>query len=129
MEQRPLRVLYVDDDTDIRTIVKITLDGTPDIELQTAASGSDGLVLAQQYHPDLVLLDVMMPGMDGPTTLQHLRAMPGFAETPVAFVTAKVQPAEVNALLLAGAAAVISKPFNPARLAEQIRTLVKQGEL
>lgn len=119
----PLRVLYVDDDQDIRTIVMISLDGQPDITLETAASGQQALEASQRFKPQLILLDVMMPGMDGPTTLAQLRRSPGMEQVPVAFVTAKVQPGEVSELLALGASAVISKPFNPIQLPEQVRTL------
>lgn len=118
-----IRVLYVDDDRDIRTIVRISLEGLDDILLDTAASGYEALDKVLEFQPHLILLDVMMPGMDGPTTFAHLRQIPCCASVPVAFVTAKVQPAEIQQLLDDGAAAVISKPFNPIRLAEQIRAI------
>lgn len=118
-----LRVMYVDDDRDIRTIVKISLEGLDDILLLTAASGYEALEKVVEFRPHLILLDVMMPGMDGPTTFSHLRQIPALATVPVAYVTAKVQPAEIRQLLDSGAAAVISKPFNPVRLAEQIRAI------
>lgn len=123
--QQALRVLYVDDDQDIRTIVTISLDGTPGIELETAASGQQALEKALRFAPHLILLDVMMPGMDGPTTLRHLRAHAALASVPVAFVTAKVQPGEIDELMQAGAVAVISKPFNPVALPEQIHRLLQ----
>lgn len=118
-----IRVLYVDDDHDMRTIVKISLEGQDDILLATAASGHEALDMLGTFAPHLILLDVMMPDMDGPTTLRHLRHVPGCATLPVVFITAKAQPAEIRQLLDSGAMAVISKPFQPGRLAEQIRTI------
>lgn len=118
---RPLRVLYVDDDEDIRTIVEFALEDEADIGIRVCASGPEALALVDEMQPDLVLLDVMMPAMDGPTTLQRLRERPQYARTPVAFVTAKVQPHEVAHLKSLGAISVIAKPFDPMKLADQVR--------
>ncbi len=119
-----LRLMYVDDEADIRTIVEFALED--DFEIALCASGSEALARVAEFRPDLILLDVMMPGMDGPSTLQALRLLPGFEQTPVAFITAKVQPQEVTALKAAGAVGVIAKPFDPMTLSEQVRSLWAQ---
>lgn len=118
---QPLRVLYVDDEADIRNIVEFALEDEADIGIRICASGQEALEMVDEMQPDLVLLDVMMPAMDGPTTLQRLRERPRYATTPVAFVTAKVQPHEVAHLKALGAISVIAKPFDPMKLADQVR--------
>mgnify|MGYP000890552849 CR=1 FL=1 len=115
-----IKVLYVDDETDIRTIVEFALEDEEGLTIQLCASGAEALVRVESYQPDIILLDVMMPSMDGPTTLQHLRNKPCCANTPVVFVTAKVQPHEVAHFKELGAVAVIAKPFDPMTLAEQV---------
>ncbi len=117
----PLRIMYVDDEPDIRMIVEFSLEDEPGLTLRVCDSGPAAIAEAPDYRPDVVLLDVMMPGMDGPSTLQRLRALPELAATRFAFVTAKVQPQEVAHLRSLGAAAVIAKPFDPMALAEQVR--------
>ena len=116
----PVRVMYVDDEPDIRTIVEFALEDEPGMALQICSSGAQALEAALQFLPDIVLLDVMMPGMDGPTTLQHLKVLPELANTRFAFVTAKVQPQEVAQFKAMGATAVIAKPFDPMALADQV---------
>ena len=122
-----LRLLYVDDERDIRDIVEIALEDETDFELKMCASGAAALEIMPVYRPDLLLLDVMMPGMDGPATFQRLRALPGCEETPAIFVTAKVQTKEVERFKALGAMGVIAKPFDPMLLADQVRTLWQQG--
>jgi len=122
-----LRLLYVDDESDIRDIVEIALEDEMDLELRLCPSGAAALALLPQYRPDLLLLDVMMPGMDGPTTLKRLREMPGCEATPAIFVTAKVQPREVEQFKALGAIGVIAKPFDPMILADQVRAFWKQA--
>ncbi len=119
----PLRVLYVDDEADIRSIVEFALEDEADLELALCGSGLEALERVTDFRPDLILLDVMMPGMDGPTTLRRLRAIPGQKRTPVAFVTAKVQPQEVEHFHALGAVEVIAKPFDPMALADQVRAI------
>jgi two-component system OmpR family response regulator len=122
----PVRVMYVDDEPDIRTIVEFALEDEPGMSLRVCASGAEALETAPGFRPDIVLLDVMMPGMDGPTTLQHLRGMPELSAARFAFVTAKVQPQEVAHFKSLGAAAVIAKPFDPMALADQVWA-IRQG--
>ena len=115
------RIMYVDDETDIRTIVELVLHTLEGFTLTLCGSGPEALRRAPEVLPQLILLDVMMPGMDGPETLRALRALPATAAVPVVFVTAKIQPAEVARFRELGAAEVIAKPFDPMALAGQVR--------
>ncbi|WP_434383057.1 response regulator [Melittangium boletus] len=121
----PIRkVLLVDDEADIRTIGQLSLSRVGKWETVLAASGDEALVKADAERPDLILLDVMMPGMDGPTTLARLRAQASTAQTPVIFMTAKIQKHEVARYLELGAVGVIGKPFEPLTLPAEIKKLV-----
>jgi CheY-like chemotaxis protein len=115
------RIMYVDDEPDIRTIVELVLHTLEGFTLTLCGSGSEALRRAPEVLPQLILLDVMMPGMDGPETLRALRALPATAAVPVVFVTAKIQPAEVARFRELGAVEVIAKPFDPMALAGQVR--------
>ena len=121
-----LKVLYVEDDADIRMVAEMTLEDEG-FELIICSSGQEALDKAVDQRLDLLLLDVMMPGMDGPTALQKLRELPQLATTPAIFMTAKVQPAEVAQYKAIGAAGVINKPFDPMTLAEEIHTILGRG--
>jgi two-component system OmpR family response regulator len=114
-----LNLMYVDDDADIREVVEFALEDEADIALRLCPNGPAALAAAAADPPELILLDVMMPGMDGPTVLQRLRDA-GCA-APVVFMTAKVQTHDVERLRALGAAGVIAKPFDPLQLAAQIR--------
>jgi two-component system OmpR family response regulator len=109
-------VLYVDDDADICSIVQATLRMVPGLNVQTADSGERAIDLAHELRPDLVLMDVMMPGLDGPSTLKRMRQSILLADIPVIFLTAKVLPAEISQFLQLGAIGVIVKPFDPLKL-------------
>jgi two-component system OmpR family response regulator len=115
------RILYVEDEDDIRAVAELALVNVAGFELRTCASGEEALAVAETFSPDLLLLDVMMPDMDGPATLRALREIPALADTPAIFMTAKVQPDEVNRYLELGAVDVIAKPFDPMSLGEQLR--------
>lgn len=117
------RILYVEDDPDIQAIAVMVLETIHGFILESCSSGSEALQKAVQFKPDLVLLDVMMPGMDGPETLKGLRGFPELANTPVVFMTAKVQPQEVEGYLNLGAVGVIAKPFDPMTLADELRAI------
>ncbi|MHA7815408.1 MAG: response regulator [Pseudohaliea sp.] len=117
------RLLLVEDDPDIRAVAGLALETVGGFEVLLCASGAEALAAAEAFAPDLVLLDVMMPAMDGPATLAALRELPALADTPAAFLTAKVQPGEVARLKGLGARGVIAKPFDPMTLAEQVRAL------
>lgn len=118
------KVLLVDDEPDIRKIGQVSLKSVGRWETITAASGAEAIELASQHQPDVILLDMMMPQMDGLATLARLREQPALRETPVIFMTAKVQPSEVTRYLAAGAAGVIQKPFDPMRLPDEVRGIV-----
>ncbi len=115
------KILYVEDEPDIQMIARVALENVGGFELLVCSSGAEAIEKAASFKPDLFLLDVMMPGMDGPTTLQELRKIPQLAETPVMFMTAKVQPQEVEFLKSLNVTDVIAKPFDPMRLASNIR--------
>ena len=119
-----MRVLLIDDDPDIRKIGALALASIGGFEVEFAGSGPEGVSAAAAGTPDVVLLDRMMPGMDGVETLNALRQLPALAATPVVFFTAKVQRAEVEQLVALGALGVIGKPFDPITLATQLRALL-----
>ncbi len=114
------RVLIVDDEDDIREVAALSLSSLAGYEVLSADSGSSALVIASNQQPDAILLDVMMPDMDGPTTLRKLQAQPSTANIPVVFLTAKVQPSERARFASLGAAAVLSKPFDPLTLSTEL---------
>lgn len=118
------KVLMVDDEPDIRKIGLVSLRSVGKWTVVSAASGEEALALAPREKPDLILLDVMMPGMTGPDVLARLRQLPETAGTPVIFMTAKVQKSEVEGYRALGAAGVISKPFDPMLLPTQIRAIL-----
>lgn len=123
MSDKLSRILYVEDEADIRTVARLALETVGGFTLEVCASGSEAIRRAADFQPQLMLLDVMMPVMDGPATLGTLRDLPGLVDTPVIFMTAKVQPDEVARYLALGAVAVIAKPFDPMTLASQIEAI------
>lgn len=118
------RILYVDDEPDIREVAEMALSLDPAFEVQTAASGAEALPMAEQWQPDLILLDVMMPAMDGPTVLARLAEQAATAAIPIVFITARTQAHEVAALRELGALGVLAKPFDPMQLAGQVRAFL-----
>ncbi len=117
------RILYVEDDPDIQQIAVMVLKDISGFTLSACSSGSEAVAKAVAFNPDLILLDVMMPGMDGPETLRELRKFPQLTNTPAVFMTAKVQPQEVREYLSMGALAVIAKPFDPMTLASELKAI------
>lgn len=117
------RVLMIDDEPHIRRIGELSLKSVGKWQVRLASSGAEGIEMATAERPDVILLDVMMPGMDGPTTLTKLRESPTTASIPVIFMTAKVQKHEVERYVRIGAAGVISKPFDPMALPDEIRRI------
>ncbi len=115
------KILYVEDEPDIQAIAQIALENVGGFELNICSSGQDAVREAPGFKPDLILLDVMMPGMDGPTTLEELRKLPKMDKIPVMFMTAKVQPQEILHFKSLGAIEVIAKPFDPMQLSEIIK--------
>ncbi len=114
------RILYVEDESDIRTIAVAVLEAVGGFAVVACKSGEEAVKAAPEAHADLILLDVMMPGMDGPATLKALREIPETARTPAVFITAKVQPGEIEQFKALGAIDVIAKPFDPMKLSGQI---------
>lgn len=114
------KILIIDDESDIREVAAMSVEAVCGWTVSQAASGSEGLRLAAEQHPDAILLDVMMPDMDGPTTLQKLRSNQSTTEIPVIFLTAKVQSADRRRFAELGVAAILSKPFDPMLLCGQI---------
>lgn len=120
-----LAILHVDDEPDIREVAAFSLELDPEIDLTTAESGELALELLKGgLRPDVILLDVMMPRLDGPGTLARLRVLPGLEQTPVIFMTARVQSSERDRYLELGAIGVITKPFDPMTLAGQVRDIL-----
>lgn len=119
------KVLLVDDEPDIRRIGELSLKAVGKLAVTLAASGEEALALARAARPDVVLLDVMMPGLDGPATLEKLRSEPDTAAIPVVFMTAKTQKHETERFLALGAAGVIHKPFDPMTLPAELRRLLE----
>jgi two-component system, OmpR family, response regulator len=111
-----IRILHVDDDPDIREIVDLSLALDPQLEVRACGSGAEAIEAAAEWSPTLILLDVMMPQMDGPTTLSHLRENPRTSGIPVLFMTARAQAREIEKFIALGAQGVISKPFDPMTL-------------
>jgi len=119
-----LRVLHVDDEPDIREVVQLALGLDPDFDVRSCECGRDGLAAAISWSPDLVLIDVMMPIMDGPTTLAEMRRRSDTSGIPVVFMTARAQPHELKHFVSLGAKGVIQKPFDPMTLAASVRQFV-----
>jgi len=121
-----VKVLVVDDETDIRRITRLSLTRLGGMEVVEASSGEDALRAAREVLPDAILLDVMMPGMDGPAILEALRAAPETAGIPVVFLTAKAMASEVSRLRGLGAVGVLTKPFDPQQLPADFRAALGQ---
>lgn len=121
-----LTVLYVEDEEDIREMTEFALEDEG-FELVMCSSGQEALVLAPDVSPDLLLLDMMMPGMDGLTTAARLKEFPHLANVPLIFMTAKVQPNEVEHYREMGASGVIPKPFDAMELPEKIRQILAEA--
>ncbi len=114
------KVLIIDDEDDIREVAALSLESIAGWEVVTANSGSQGLARAAEHQPDAILLDVMMPDMDGPTTFRELRKNPATAKIPVLLLTAKVQSSDQRRFADLGVEAVLFKPFDPLTLSTQI---------
>ncbi len=117
------RILLVDDEADIRQVARLALEALGGFQVRECASGIAAPAAAADFEPQLILMDVMMPGQDGPETLRVLRATPELPPIPIVFMTAKVQPQEVSAFRSLGALEVIAKPFDPMTLAHTVRRI------
>lgn len=120
------RILMVEDDPDIQTVAQFALEAVGGFNVQVCGDGKRALEQTLAFQPDLILLDVMMPGMDGPAVLKALRANSQMSGTPIIFMTAKVQPQEVAHYKELGALEVISKPFDPMLLSDMIHQIWEQ---
>ena len=114
------RVLIIDDENDIRTIASMALTRTSGWEVRSASGGAAGIAVAEAWQPDAILLDAMMPDMDGLATIRVLRERRATQAIPVLFFTAGVQTSERQVLIEAGAAGVLAKPFDPRTLASAV---------
>ncbi|MBV2129499.1 response regulator [Arsukibacterium indicum] len=120
------RIMHVEDDESIRAVAEIALVDVAGFELLSCDSGQSALAQAEDFAPQLILLDVMMPQMDGLQTLLALRQIPSLTKVPVVFMTAKIQQAEKQRYLDAGAVGIIEKPFEPMQLGDTLRRLYQK---
>lgn len=118
------KILIIDDEDDIRAVARLSLEVTAGWTVFTADGGGEGVALASEERPDAILLDVMMPELDGPATLERLRAHPDTRAIPVLFLTAKVQAADHRRFATMPVSGVLTKPFDPLQLAGQVATLL-----
>lgn len=129
MRDKLRRVMCVEDDADIRMILEFSLTNVGGYEVCMCASGHEAVFAAQVFRPDLILLDVMMPGLTGPETLRALRALPSLADVPSVFLTAKAMPDQLEELMQYGATGVIVKPFDPIRLPTDLLLYWEHGRV
>jgi two-component system, OmpR family, response regulator len=121
------RITYVEDEPDIRSITEFALTEIGGFSLDVCASGAEALERAPRFHPDLIILDIMMLGMDGVETYKRLRATPDLAATPVVFMTAKAMNHEMDRYRALGAAEVIAKPFDPLLLSARLQQIWQEA--
>jgi two-component system OmpR family response regulator len=119
-------ILYVDDDPDLQKIVQLSLQSKGEFTVQVCDSGMEAIAKVKESQPDLIILDVVMREMDGPETLLELQKLPEAADIPVIFMTSRVRPEKVKRYKEIGAVGVIEKPFQPRKLADQVRKLWNQ---
>ncbi|NQU62076.1 MAG: response regulator [Rhodospirillales bacterium] len=117
------KILYVEDEADIQAIAKMALESVGGFEVMVCGSGLEAINQGPGFAPDIILLDVMMPGMDGPDTLEALKRLPELKTTPAIFLTAKAMPSEIERYKELGALGVIAKPFDPMKLSDQVREI------
>jgi CheY-like chemotaxis protein len=122
------RILVIDDEDGIREIIQICLEAAAGWEVLTAASGNEGLVIAETQQPDAILLDVMMPDMDGPTTFKKLQANAAIEHIPTILLTAKAKTSEQQQFINLGVTGVITKPFKAQDLVDQIRKILNWSD-
>lgn len=122
------KILFVDDDPDILTIAKYSLEPMTGIVIQMAHTGKEALAVARKEKPDLIILDVMMPEMDGIEVFEALKADAVLSEIPVVFITAKVQEGELNSYFSRGVFDVIKKPFDPVKFCQIVQTIWERAQ-
>src|SRR5437773_2046072 len=124
MPERPLqRISYVEDDEDIQRIVRLSLERVGKMTVDVVSDSLTAITRMTAFKPDLVMLDWMMPGMDGPTLFKKMKQDPEMAKLPVVFITAKATQRDMDELVALGAAGTISKPFSPKDLPDQLRAI------
>jgi CheY-like chemotaxis protein len=127
MPAQPLnRICYVEDDEDIQKIVRVSLERVGKMTVEIVGDPTQAIEVIKAFKPELVMLDWMMPGMDGPTLFRKMKELPEVRELPVVFITAKASQRELDELRALGAAGTISKPFSPRDLPEQLRAIWKE---
>ena len=114
------KILFVEDEPDIQHVARLALEIVGGFTVKACTSGREALQLATEFMPDLILLDVMMPEMDGPTTLERLRKLPGLYSTPAVFMTAKTRAHDIEQLKRTGALEIVPKPFDPMTLSRTV---------
>ena len=124
MPERPLaRICYVEDDEDIQRIVRMSLEKVGKMQVEVVSDPNQAIAVMARFKPDLVMLDWMMPGLDGPTLFRRMKQDPQTAALPVVFITAKATQRDMDELVALGAAGTISKPFSPKDLPDQLRSI------
>ncbi len=123
-----MKILIVDDEDDVRDIACMCLGLIHGFEVITASGGEEGIALAIEHNPDVILLDLMMPVVDGTETMQRLRANPDTKDIPIIFLTVKNIDSEIDRLMEQGALAVMRKPFEPTTIGDQINEIVKAAK-
>jgi CheY-like chemotaxis protein len=123
------RIMMVEDEPDIQAVARVALEAVGGFSVEMCSSGIEALQRVLEIDPDLILMDVMMPGMDGPSTLKKLRESPRTAGYPLIFMTAKVQAHEVSRYREIGALGVIAKPFDPMTLAASVKSLWEENHV
>ncbi len=124
MPDRPLnRICYVEDDEDIQRIVRMSLERVGKMTVEVVGDPTKAIEAMTEFHPDLVMLDWMMPAMDGPALFRQMKLRPETKALPVVFITAKAAHRDLEELMKMGAAGTISKPFNPKDLPDQLRAI------
>ncbi|NQV47866.1 MAG: response regulator [Rhodospirillaceae bacterium] len=117
------KILHVEDEPDIQEVARLALESFGGFTVETCSNGQEALDRGPGFGPDLILMDVMMPGMDGPTAFEAMKKIPELKDVPVIFMTAKVMETEIARFREMGAADVIPKPFDPVTLADQIKAI------
>jgi CheY-like chemotaxis protein len=118
------RILIIDDEDDIREVAALSLEATAGWHIFTASSGAAGMEIATEQQPDAILMDVMMPGVDGPTTFRIMQQNPVISHIPVLLLTAKVQGVDQRRFAGLGVTGILFKPFDPLTLAQQISDIL-----
>lgn len=117
------RIFYVEDEPDIQHVVRLVLENLGGFDVMICSDGEQALKVVEDFLPDMIILDVMLPGMDGPSVFESMRSMPTLAQVPFVFMTAKAQTKDIDYLKSLGACDVVTKPFDPLTLVNQINAI------